>query len=78
MFLSMCLLVIDEVKCCFTEAGKGSITLADLMRVAAAHDFTWIDKDIADMIYCFGSDGDGKVNTHSSLVIFYSFFLYCW
>ncbi|GFY92663.1 calmodulin-like protein [Actinidia rufa] len=59
---SMCLLVIDEVKCCFTEAGKGSITLADLIRVAAAHDFTWIDKDIADMIYCFDSDGDGKLS----------------
>ncbi|XP_057497566.1 uncharacterized protein LOC130782307 isoform X2 [Actinidia eriantha] len=42
------------------EVGKGSITLADLIRVAAAHDFTWIDKDIADMIYYFDSDGDGK------------------
>lgn len=49
------------MKCCFTEAGKGGITLRDLQRVAAAHDFTWTDKEMADMIYCFDSDGDGKV-----------------
>ncbi|CAK9188398.1 unnamed protein product [Ilex paraguariensis] len=42
--------------------GKGSITLRDLQRVAAAHDFTWTNKEIADMIYCFDSDGDGKLS----------------
>ncbi|XP_057492532.1 uncharacterized protein LOC130778109 [Actinidia eriantha] len=46
----------------FDEAGKGSITLRDLKRVAAAHDFTWTDKEIADMIYCFDTDGDGKLS----------------
>ncbi|KAE9445938.1 hypothetical protein C3L33_22163, partial [Rhododendron williamsianum] len=46
----------------FDEAGKGGITLRDLQRVAAAHDFTWTDKEMADMIYCFDSDGDGKLS----------------
>ncbi|KAL6981736.1 hypothetical protein U1Q18_023358 [Sarracenia purpurea var. burkii] len=46
----------------FDEAGKGSITLRDIKKVAAAHDFTWTDKEMADMIYCFDSDGDGKLS----------------
>lgn len=46
----------------FDELGKGSITLRDLQRVAAVHDFTWSDKEMADMIYYFDSDGDGKLN----------------
>ncbi|KAF7139306.1 hypothetical protein RHSIM_Rhsim07G0031100 [Rhododendron simsii] len=46
----------------FDETGKGGITLRDLQRVAAAHDFTWTDKEMADMIYCFDSDGDGKLS----------------
>ncbi|XP_052169842.1 uncharacterized protein LOC127786465 isoform X2 [Diospyros lotus] len=46
----------------FDEAGKGTITLRDLRRVAAAHDFMWSDNEMADMIYCFDSDGDGKLN----------------
>ncbi|KAG6749342.1 hypothetical protein POTOM_046386 [Populus tomentosa] len=44
----------------FDEAGKGAITMRDLRRVAIAHDFTWTDKELADMILCFDGDGDGK------------------
>lgn len=47
------------------EAGKGAITMRDLRRVAIAHDFTWIDKELADMIHCFDGDGDGKVSSCS-------------
>ncbi|KAJ4839833.1 hypothetical protein Tsubulata_010058 [Turnera subulata] len=46
----------------FDEAGKGAITVRDLERVAIAHDFTWTDKELADMISCFDSNGDGKLN----------------
>uniref|UniRef100_A0A6N2MSG0 EF-hand domain-containing protein n=1 Tax=Salix viminalis TaxID=40686 RepID=A0A6N2MSG0_SALVM len=45
----------------FDEAGKGAITKRDLRRVANAHDFTWTDKELADMIHCFDGDGDGKL-----------------
>lgn len=44
-----------------SENWKGGITVRDLERVAIAHDFTWTDKELADMIRCFDSDGDGKV-----------------
>lgn len=37
------------------------MNLHDLRRVAARHDFTWSDKEMADMIQIFDSDGDGKV-----------------
>ncbi|KAA3475374.1 caltractin ICL1b isoform X1 [Gossypium australe] len=47
----------------FDEAGKGSISMRDLRRVAIAHDFMWTDKDLAEMIQCFDTDGDGKVST---------------
>lgn len=47
--------------CQFDEVGKGSITLRDLQRMAAIHDFTWTDKEVADMIRCFDSDKDGKL-----------------
>lgn len=46
----------------FDEGEKGSITLQDLRRVAAAHDFTWSDKEMADMIQIFDNDGDGKLS----------------
>ncbi|KAL2511465.1 calmodulin-related [Abeliophyllum distichum] len=46
----------------FDEVGKGNITLRDIQRVATAHDFTWSEKEISDMIYCFDGDGDGKLN----------------
>ncbi|GMH21664.1 hypothetical protein Nepgr_023506 [Nepenthes gracilis] len=48
--------------CQFDEVGKGSIKLRDLQRMAAAHDFTWTDKELADMIRCFDSDHDGKLS----------------
>ncbi|KAJ4727177.1 Calmodulin-related, putative isoform 2 [Melia azedarach] len=44
------------------EAGKGSINMRDLRKVAVAHDFVWTDEELADMIHCFDSDGDGKLN----------------
>ncbi|KAI9078843.1 hypothetical protein K1719_039184 [Acacia pycnantha] len=43
------------------ETGKGSITVRDLQRVAAAHDFVWTDKELSDMIHCFDSDNDGQL-----------------
>ncbi|OIT07253.1 PREDICTED: centrin-2-like isoform X2 [Nicotiana attenuata] len=46
----------------FDEAGKGSISLRDLRRVAASHDFTWSDEEMAKMIHCFDSNGDGKLS----------------
>jgi Ca2+-binding EF-hand superfamily protein len=39
--------------------------MRDLRRVAIAHDFTWTDKELADMIHCFDGDGDGKVSSCS-------------
>lgn len=49
------------------EAGKGSITLRDLQKMAASHDFSWTDKELADMIRCFDSDRDGKVSSTRGL-----------
>ncbi|KAJ4956844.1 hypothetical protein NE237_013627 [Protea cynaroides] len=46
----------------FDEAGKGRITLRDLQRIAIAHDFTWTDKEMMDMIDSFDGDGDGMLN----------------
>ncbi|XVF22753.1 hypothetical protein REPUB_Repub12eG0198200 [Reevesia pubescens] len=46
----------------FDEAGKGSISIRDLRRVAIAHDFMWTDKELSDMILCFDGNGDGKLN----------------
>ncbi|KAL1546482.1 hypothetical protein AAHA92_23075 [Salvia divinorum] len=46
----------------FDESGRGSFSLRDVQRLAATHDFTWSEKEIADMIYCFDSDGDGKIS----------------
>lgn len=37
--------------------------MRDLRRVAIAHDFMWTDKELAEMIQCFDTDGDGKVST---------------
>lgn len=46
----------------FDEAGKGGISMRDIQRVAVAHDFIWTDKELSDMIHCFDSDGDRKLN----------------
>ncbi|XP_059312928.1 uncharacterized protein LOC132064084 isoform X1 [Lycium ferocissimum] len=46
----------------FDEAGKGSINLRDLRRMAVSHDFTWSDEEMTNMIRCFDSDGDGKLS----------------
>lgn len=45
----------------FDEAGKGAISVKDLELMAATHDFTWTDKELADMIYCFDTVGDRKL-----------------
>ncbi|KAJ0112792.1 hypothetical protein Patl1_00211 [Pistacia atlantica] len=44
----------------FDESGRGIISKRDLRRVAVAHDFLWTDEELADMVHCFDSDGDGK------------------
>ncbi|XP_055817483.1 uncharacterized protein LOC129886709 isoform X3 [Solanum dulcamara] len=46
----------------FDEAGKGSISFRDLRKMAVSHDFTWSDEDMANMIRCFDSNGDGKIS----------------
>ncbi|KAG1362181.1 myelin transcription factor 1-like protein [Cocos nucifera] len=46
----------------FDEVGKGHITVWDLQRMAMAHDFTWTDSEVANMIHCFDSNGDGKLS----------------
>lgn len=48
-------------KFCTAEAGEGKINRRDLQKIAVAHDFMWSEKEIADMILHFDSDGDGKV-----------------
>ncbi|KZV49033.1 hypothetical protein F511_10984 [Dorcoceras hygrometricum] len=45
----------------FDETGNEGFFLRDLRRLAAAHDFTWSEKEMADMIHLFDSDGDGKI-----------------
>ncbi|XP_018853849.1 uncharacterized protein LOC109015851 [Juglans regia] len=46
----------------FDDAWKEGITKRDIERVAIAHDFMWTEKELADMIHCFDSDGDGKLS----------------
>jgi Ca2+-binding EF-hand superfamily protein len=45
------------------EKWNGGISARDLQRVATAHDFMWTDREVADMIHLFDSDGDAKVST---------------
>ena len=45
------------------ERCTGGISARDLEKAAIAHDFTWTDKEVADMIHLFDSDGDAKVST---------------
>ncbi|XP_074263163.1 uncharacterized protein LOC141585972 [Silene latifolia] len=47
--------------CQIDEVGKGGITIRDVERMAATHDFNWTDKELSDMIRCFDSDRDGKL-----------------
>lgn len=46
----------------FDDAGKGYITPWDLERMANVNDFIWTDSEISNMIQCFDSDRDGKIN----------------
>ncbi|KAH9627466.1 hypothetical protein KSS87_006157 [Heliosperma pusillum] len=48
--------------CQIDEVGKGGITVRDVERMAATHDFNWTDKELSDMIRCFDSDRDGKTS----------------
>ena len=60
------------------ENWNDGISVRDLERVAIAHDFTWTDKELADMIRCFDSDDDGKVwflcTISSHIYMFFFFF----
>ncbi|WOL00229.1 hypothetical protein Cni_G08942 [Canna indica] len=46
----------------FDEVGKGYITTRDLEKMAIAHDFTWTEGEIFNMIHCFDGDRDGKLS----------------
>ncbi|XP_072957926.1 uncharacterized protein [Typha angustifolia] len=46
----------------FDEVGKGYVTVRDIQRMAVAHDFSWTDSEIANMIHSFNSGGDGKLS----------------
>ncbi|KAB1225272.1 hypothetical protein CJ030_MR1G028179 [Morella rubra] len=46
----------------FDDEWKGGITMRDIKRFAIAHDFTWTEKELADMVHCFDSDRDGKLS----------------
>ncbi|KAK9910871.1 hypothetical protein M0R45_034810 [Rubus argutus] len=46
----------------FDEKWNGGISARDLQRVATAHDFMWTDREVADMIHLFDSDGDAKLS----------------
>lgn len=60
-----------EIVSC-AENWNDGISVRDLERVANQHDFTWTDEELADMIRCFDSDGDGKVNDFFLLFLFSS------
>lgn len=50
-----------------SEAGKGGITVRDIQKMAKEHDFIWSEKEFADMVYFFDSNGDGKVSIFCKL-----------
>ncbi|KAL4556852.1 hypothetical protein LXL04_035017 [Taraxacum kok-saghyz] len=45
-----------------TRSGERGISLRDLRRVAASHDFTWTDEEMKHMIDFFDTDADGKLS----------------
>ncbi|KAK1551717.1 hypothetical protein Q3G72_003346 [Acer saccharum] len=49
----------------FDGSEKGGLSMINIQRVATAHDFTWTDDELADMIRCFDSDRDGKFQIQS-------------
>lgn len=62
--VEICTSVLNLGHCSWhAENCNGGLSLRDLQRVATAHDFMWTDKELADMIRCFDSDGDGKVSS---------------
>ncbi|XP_050237596.1 NAD-dependent protein deacetylase HST1-like [Mercurialis annua] len=46
----------------FDEQGSGYLTVRDLQRLATAHDFTWTDRELDEMIHYFDSDRDGRLS----------------
>ncbi|KAJ6828558.1 uncharacterized protein M6B38_362390 [Iris pallida] len=46
----------------FDVAGNGHITVRDLRRMVIAHDFSWTDVEIENMIHCFDGDRDGMLS----------------
>ncbi|XP_004306956.1 PREDICTED: myb-like protein V isoform X1 [Fragaria vesca subsp. vesca] len=46
----------------FDENCNGGISARNLEKLAVAHDFIWTDKEVADMIHLFDSDGDAKLS----------------
>ncbi|GJY74518.1 centrin-2-like isoform X1 [Tanacetum coccineum] len=56
--------------------GKGGISLRDLRRVAASHDFTWKDEEMEHMIQFFDSNEDGKKTSGSWPCSLVNSFLY--
>lgn len=46
----------------FDEAGKGTISVRDLERVARTHDFTWSKQELNEMVSTFDKNCDGKLS----------------
>lgn len=40
---------------------RGQLSVADVRHVAEAHDFTWSDEQLQDMVGMFDADNDGLV-----------------
>ncbi len=62
----MCLLIEVDVELWHAENCNGGISARNLEKLAIAHDFIWTDKEVADMIHLFDTDGDAKVSTYRS------------
>jgi Ca2+-binding EF-hand superfamily protein len=45
-----------------TDRGRGQLSAADVRHVAEAHDFTWSDEQIEDMVGMFDGNHDGLVS----------------
>lgn len=46
------------------ERVSGNVTLRDMQRVAGAHDFTWSEEELLDMINLFNANNNGRVRYH--------------
>ncbi|GAQ79583.1 calmodulin-related protein [Klebsormidium nitens] len=50
---------IDALFHLFDDRGRGQLSVADVRHVAEAHDFTWSDEQLQDMVGMFDADNDG-------------------